>query len=113
MGSYNAPTVMMGTFKMKSMWNIDMGVQKQLFAGKATLRASVTDVFHTLKFDGKTVFAGQETHNTFQWESRQLRLNFAYRFGNNQVKAARQRATGVEEENKRVNGGGGTTPIGQ
>jgi iron complex outermembrane recepter protein len=112
-GMYNAPTVMMGTFKMKSMWNIDAGVQKQLFAGKATLRASVTDIFRTLKFDGETVFAGQETRNMFRWESRQLRLNFVYRFGNNQVKAARQRATGVEEENRRVNGGGGTTPIGQ
>jgi hypothetical protein len=31
----------------------------------------------------------------------------SYRFGNNQVKASRQRKTGLEDENKRVNSGGG------
>ena len=45
-------------------------------------------------------------------ESRQFKLNFVYRFGNNQVKAARQRATGTDEENKRVGSSGGG-PIGQ
>jgi hypothetical protein len=37
------------------------------------------------------------------WESRQFRLNFSYRFGNNEVKAARQRKGGLEEEEKRAN----------
>ncbi len=113
LGTYSAPTVLMGTFKVKSMWNVDAGLQKQVLKGKATVRASVTDVFHTLKFDGVTAFAGQETHNTFRWESRQFRLNFAYRFGNTQVKAARQRTTGTEEENRRVQSGGNNGQIGQ
>jgi hypothetical protein len=40
------------------------------------------------------------------WESRQFKLNFTYRFGSNQVKAARQRNTGIDEENKRANSNG-------
>ena len=36
----------------------------------------------------------------------QVKLNFSYRFGNSQVKAARQRKSAVEDENKRVDGGG-------
>lgn len=107
-GSYNAPTVMMGTFKMKAMWNLDAGLQKQVMQGKGTIRASVSDIFRTLRFQGETVFAGQKTINNFRWESRQFRLNFVYRFGNSQVKAARQRATGTEEENRRVQSGGNT-----
>ena len=90
------------------MWNVDVGMQKQLFQGKATVRASVTDVFNKMRFDGTSTFAGQVTHNSFKWESRQFKLNFVYRFGNMQVKAARQRTTGTEDENKRVQSGGNT-----
>jgi hypothetical protein len=42
-----------------------------------------------------------------QFESRQLKVFFTYRFGNNQVKAARQRKNATEEENKRANSQGG------
>jgi len=101
-GFYNAPTVMMGTFKMRSMWNIDAGLQKQVLGGKGTVRATVTDVFHTLKFRGTSDFAGQMTKTNFNFESRQFKINFVYRFGNSQVKAARQRSTGAEDETKRV-----------
>jgi len=41
------------------------------------------------------------------WESRQFKLNFNYRFGNNQIKQARQRKTSIEEESQRSQGGGG------
>jgi hypothetical protein len=40
-------------------------------------------------------------------ESRQLRLSFSYRFGSSQVKGARQRKTGSEEESQRVGTQGG------
>ena len=100
------------TFKMKSMFNIDAGMQKQVLKGKGTVRATVTDIFHTLKFRGTSDFAGQTTSTNFQFESRQFKLNFVYRFGSNQVKAARQRATGAEDENKRV-GAASSGTIGQ
>ena len=111
-GFYNAPTVMMGTFKMRSMWNIDAGLQKQILKGKGTVRATVTDIFHTLQFRGTSDFAGQTTSNHFQFESRQFKLNFVYRFGNSQVKAARQRSTGADDETKRV-GAASSGAIGQ
>lgn len=111
-GFYNAPTVHMGTFKAKSMWAIDAGIQKQLMKGKATLKASVSDIFRTLRFKGENEFAGQKSNFTSQWESRQFRLNFTYRFGNSQVKAAKQRSTAADEEAKRVQQGSGGMGIG-
>jgi len=36
-----------------------------------------------------------------------LKVNFTYRFGNTQVRAARQRKTGLEDESQRVGGDGG------
>ncbi|MHA4843281.1 outer membrane beta-barrel protein [Flavitalea antarctica] len=101
-GYYNSPSIWQGTFKSKEMYGVDAGILKTLFKGKATAKVSVSDIFKTMQWGGTSEFSGQYINNRGGWESRQLRLNFTYRFGNTQVKAARQRKTGAEEENKRV-----------
>lgn len=106
-GWFTTPSLWQGTFKSSSMGGIDVGAQKQAFKGKATIKATVTDVFHTLKWSSTNAFAGQYTRSNGGWESRQFRLNLTYRFGNNEVKAARQRNTAAEEENKRTQSSGG------
>ena len=58
--------------------------------------------FNTLKFRATSDFAGQVMNFSYRQESRQFKLNFNFRFGNNGVKAARQRTTGAEDELKRV-----------
>jgi hypothetical protein len=111
-GFYNAPTIYMGSFKGRSLWSVDGGLQKQIMAGKGTIKASVSDIFNTLHFRGSTEFAGQRSDFSAHWESQQFKLNFVFRFGSSQVKAARARNTGTEEENKRTQGGTGLN-IGQ
>jgi iron complex outermembrane recepter protein len=106
-GFYNAPTIWQGAFRSKTLWSVEAGMQKQLFQGKGTIKASYSDIFNSLRFNGRTDFAGQTTRFKMRWETQQLKLNFTYRFGSAQVKAARQRATGAEEESKRTQGGGG------
>ena len=101
-GFYNSPTIYMGNFKGKSIYNVDAGLSKQLMKGKAVLKTSVSDVFHSLKFRGESKFAGQTTNFNFSQESRQFKLSLNYRFGSNTVKAARQRTSGAEDELKRV-----------
>jgi len=106
-GFYNSPSIWGGTFKSKEIWSIDGGIQKSLWKNKANLKVSVSDIFHTLKFAGTSNFAGQYVHVSGNFESRQLKVNFTYRFGNNQVKAARQRKTAADDESKRVGSQGG------
>jgi iron complex outermembrane receptor protein len=101
-GYYNSPSIWQGTFKSKEMYGVDAGILKTLFKGKATAKVSVSDIFKTMQWGGTSEFSGQYINNKGGWESRQLKLNFTYRFGNTQVKAARQRKTGAEDENKRV-----------
>ncbi|MEJ7589726.1 MAG: TonB dependent receptor, partial [Ferruginibacter sp.] len=48
-GFYNAPTVYQGTIKANSLWSIDAGLQKQVMQGKGTIKASLSDVLHTLR----------------------------------------------------------------
>jgi iron complex outermembrane receptor protein len=106
-GFYNSPSVWQGSFKSKAIYSIDAGLQKTLFKGKGTIKAAVGDVFNSLKFRGDSDFAGQQ--NTFYGkpESRQFKLSFSMRFGSTQIKAARQRKSSIEEENKRTESSGG------
>ena len=106
-GWYNSPSLWQGTFKSKEMWSVDLGIQKQLFQNKANLKLSLSDVFFSMKWRGESDFAGQKLVASGNFESRQVKLNFSYRFGNTQVKAARQRKSGQEDENKRVGSQGG------
>lgn len=106
-GFYNSPTIYQGSFKARSVYSMDGGLSKQFLNGKALVKTSVSDVFHTLKFRAKSDFAGQITSFRFQGESQQFKLNLTYKFGSNKVKPARQRITGSEEEAKRTLQGSG------
>jgi hypothetical protein len=89
------------------MWSMDAGLQKTVFKGKGNIKASVSDIFWSMKWSGTSDFAGQVMRASGRFESRQFKVFFTYRFGNNQVKAARQRKTATEEESKRVGSQGG------
>jgi hypothetical protein len=106
-GWYNSPSIWQGTFESRQLWSMDAGLQKQIFKGKGTFKVSVSDVFFSMKWKGESNFAGQKTIASGNWESRQLRTSLVWRFGNNQVKAARQRKDASDEEKKRTQGGGG------
>ena len=106
-GFYNSPSVYQGTFKTRTIWSIDGGLSKTVMKNKGTVKASLSDIFNTLHFTSTSDFAGQFIRASGNFESRQFKLYFTYRFGNTQVKAARQRKTGAEEEGKRVGSQGG------
>ena len=106
-GFYSSPSIWQGTFKSGQIWSIDAGIQQTFMKGKATAKATVTDIFQTLRWSGTSNFAGQYMHVNGGNESRQLRLSLVYRFGSTQVKAARQRKTGAEDESQRVGSQGG------
>ncbi|MEI9957395.1 MAG: outer membrane beta-barrel family protein [Ferruginibacter sp.] len=112
-GFYNSPTVYAGTIKARAMYSVDGGLQKTILKGKGNLKASVSDMFNLMRFKGSVDFAGAHTDVLAKWESRQFKLNFSYRFGNMQVKAARQRKASIEEENKRTQQSGGMGVGGQ
>lgn len=109
---YIAPTVYQGTFKSRSMGGMDAGLQKTIFGGNGTLKASFTDIFRTFRFNATSDFAGQFTRVNARWEAQQFKLNLSWRFGSTTVKAARQRSTAAEEEAKRAAQSGGGIGIG-
>lgn len=103
--NYNSPTVNAAA-KEKVKWGVDIGAQKLILKGQGNIKFSATDIFWTNYDRSFLVFGAQMIDGQFKRESRQFKINFTYRFGNTQLKASRNRASGLEEELKRTQGGG-------
>ncbi|MFD2574592.1 TonB-dependent receptor domain-containing protein [Spirosoma soli] len=101
-GFYNSPSVWGGTFLNQRFWGMDLGLQRKVLNERGTLKLTLTDVFHSMQWHGISQFGGLYMDASGGYESRQIRVNFTYNFGNNQVKAARQRKTGLEDESLRI-----------
>lgn len=100
-GMYRSPTVD-GIVKARSMYFVAMGIQKTFLDKKATLKLNVHDIFNTMRFRGDIDYQNMDVNILAKWESRQARLTFTYRFGNNDIKPARRRTTGSEAEQNRI-----------
>jgi iron complex outermembrane receptor protein len=70
---------------------------------RGSLVLTVSDPFNSQQWRGISQFGGLYMDASGGYESRQVRINFTYTFGNKQVKAARQRKTGLEDEKGRIN----------
>jgi len=112
-GLFISPSVWQGVIKSGTMGSVDVGLQKTVLKDKGTIRLAVSDIFQTMKWSGKTNFAGINSKVNGHGEMPQFKLNFNMRFGNSQVKAARQRKSATDEEKKRAEGGGNGQGMGQ
>jgi iron complex outermembrane receptor protein len=104
-GWYNSGGVWSGSYKTDPTASVDAGLQKKLLSDQATIKFSVTDIFFTAPWSSVNTYAGIISRANGNWESRQFRAAFTWRFGNKQMKNTRQRSTGSESEQKRVGGG--------
>ncbi|MBB5637119.1 hypothetical protein HDE68_003032 [Pedobacter cryoconitis] len=87
---------------VKGNSQIDLGLQKNLMNDKATLKLAVTDLLRTNKINTDTQLNNLVLHTTYAGESRQIRLNFTYRFGNNKIKTKDDRESGLQNESQRL-----------
>lgn len=103
-GWFSGPSIWGATWRTKSLGGLDFGVQKQILKKQGTVKLTVTDIFFTNPWTATSNFGGLFINGGGRNESRTVRLAFSWRFGNSQVKAARQRQTGLETEAKRIKG---------
>ena len=102
-GWFSTPSVWGGTYLAKSLGSLDIAFQKKIFNERISARLAFSDVFFTSYWRGDMQFGDLKIRGKGGWESRQIRLNLSYNFGNNQVKSARNRNTGLEDEKGRIN----------
>ena len=101
-GFYNSPSIWGATFKNREMWGVDAGLKLKILKDRGSLNVSVSDIFRSMRWRGISDFSGLYMDASGTWESHQLRFNFTYSFGNEQVKGMRNRKTGAEDEMNRV-----------
>lgn len=94
----------MGILLMKPYGFVNVGVQKKLSGNKGTLRLSVSDLFWNMRMEFVNDLPALDMYQDLGliFEPRVVRLTYSRNFGNTHVKAAKQRATGSEEERRRV-----------
>lgn len=103
-GWYNSSGVWGGSFVNSAQGALDLGLQKKVFGDQGNLRISVTDVLYTAPWAGYNVYGGLVIRVNGNWESRQFRAAFTWKFGNRQMKNVRARKSGSEDEMKRISG---------
>jgi hypothetical protein len=87
----------------RSPWlgSLDAGLQKDW--GKWKAKLSAQDLLHTNQILGTIKASGFYNDTRIAMDTRVIMLNIMYSFGNQQLKSARQRKTGSEEEMQRTN----------
>jgi hypothetical protein len=81
---------------------LNLGVGKNILKGKATLSLSLNDVFYGSITRSETRYGNVDYDLKSKYDSRNVRLNFIYNFGNTQVRV-RKRLSGSSEEQGRSN----------
>ncbi|GAB3805408.1 outer membrane beta-barrel family protein [Spirosoma humi] len=103
-GWYNSAS-QYGFYRAQPMGAFSIGVQKKLMDGKANLKLNVNDPFWMNQFRGRAAVQDIDFRVGSRWESRRIMLTFTYRFGNQNVKGARQRNSATSAEQNRVKSG--------
>ncbi|WP_190300483.1 outer membrane beta-barrel family protein [Rufibacter hautae] len=99
--SYMSPMTF-GAYAFKAQYSGNVGLSKSVLDNQGTLTLNVTDVFNTRTTRYETESFGVRGVSENKMESRLVRLNFSYRFGNKNVKGSKNRKTGNEEEKFRM-----------
>lgn len=81
---------------------IDLGIQRNFMDNKATLRLVVSDIYKGSKASSIQQITGLSIHNYSYFETRQVKLNFSYRFASGNAKGPRNRSSALENENGRI-----------
>ena len=91
-----------GTYRVKPICGVDMGLSKSFSDNKMNLKFSATDVFNQREANISSAIEQQDYQLYQKPETRVFRLTFSYNFGSKLIKAVRERANGSSVEQNRV-----------
>ena len=91
-----------GAYSFKAQYDASIAVSKPVLQEKGTLTLTVLDPLNLQKNRYDTRAAEVQGYSLDKTETRFVRLNFSYRFGNQKVKVIRTRRTGIENEKNRL-----------
>lgn len=97
-----------GVFRIKGFGMMTMGVSKQVFKGKGTLRLNMRDVLYSQKVKGTIKYSNIDAAFQQNRDSRQVALGFTYRFNKGKMNnnGQKRKTGGAADEQNRVKTGG-------
>ncbi|ASZ10995.1 outer membrane beta-barrel family protein [Chitinophaga pendula] len=98
---YYSP-IIFGAYRFQSQFSMGLGVSANVLQKKATVSLHVTDLFHTNKRRYTVNSYGVYFNNRSMPETRFIKIAFSYRFGNKNVKAAKNKKTGIDDVKRRM-----------
>lgn len=101
-GWYNSPSIWGGTYRTNSLGSLNLALQKKFLDDKLNVRIGIDDILFTSPWSGTTQFGDLFIDGSGGSDSRQFKINLTYNFGSNEVKKARNRKTGIEDEKNRI-----------
>jgi hypothetical protein len=81
---------------------LDIGIQRKCIKDRATLRMVIADIYKGNQSNSIQSYTGFYLNNKGYYESRQVRINFTYRFADSSIKGPRSRNSSLENENNRA-----------
>ncbi|WP_350293519.1 TonB-dependent receptor [uncultured Croceitalea sp.] len=103
-GWYSSPSIWGGTYRTQSIGSLNLAFQQKFFDDRFMARLSFNDILYTVPWRGTTQFGELFIDGSGGNDSRQIAFGLTYDFGRNEIKKARNRKTGLEDENKRIDG---------
>jgi hypothetical protein len=94
-----------GTAKLEPIYQFDLGLQKKFKNKKDILRVAANDIFNSgtdYRFVENLPIEGTIVRGSLNFGIVAYKITFTHNFGNNNLKAKRDRSTGAENELKRV-----------
>lgn len=103
-GFYNGPGFF-GNALYEEVYGINFGIQNKFGDKWGTLKFSINDILDSVEFNGGTNLPEQNivTRNLFDFSNRTFQITYTRNFGNTELRSARNRETGSEEERRRIN----------
>jgi len=102
MGFYNSRRLAGANQFHRATGQIDLGLQRNLMNDKATLRLVFADIYKGTRANAVQQVDGLYIRNYSYFETRQVRLNFSYRFSSGNSKGPRTRSSALENEQGRI-----------
>jgi outer membrane receptor protein involved in Fe transport len=101
-GYFNTKRLLGANEVMNGVSQVDLGLQKTILKNKGTLRLIVTDIYKGSRANSFQQFEGFQLSSYSYYETRQVKLNFTYKFGDAAGKGPRARNSALENENGRI-----------
>ncbi|MEO5910336.1 MAG: outer membrane beta-barrel family protein [Pelobium sp.] len=91
-----------GTLKIQSQYGLNAGLSKSLMNKKLSIKLAMTDILNTRTQTLASAYPGLSYNLTQKNETQIAKLSLSYKFGKNDIKPSRRRATGLESEQSRL-----------